>query len=63
MATQPAFNIGDKVRNHHRGCIETVVWVSKGASNRSDQLIATEYNDYANPYSSASTFSGALVSV
>lgn len=51
------FKVGDKVRHLHRDSFETVSWVSKGATSRSDQLIATEYNDYANPYSSASTYS------
>lgn len=56
------FCVGDKVRNFNRDVIETVSWVSKGATRRDDQLIATEYNDYANPYSSALSYSSVLVS-
>ena len=53
------FEIGETVVRRYDQRQLTVLWVSKGASDRADQLIATEENDYCNPYSSASTFTRA----
>ena len=42
------FNVGDRVRHGYDGRVLTVLWTSKGAIERQDQLIATEYNGYCN---------------
>ena len=50
------FQIGDKVVSKYDGSAGTVLWVSKGFTDRRDQLIATERNGYSHAYSDASTF-------
>lgn len=51
------FKVGDKVvRKDKPGTVLTVSWVCKGDYDRSEQIIATEYNDYSHPSSPASIY-------
>jgi hypothetical protein len=59
---RPPFKVGDRVRSlYELDCgqdrVYTVSWISKGTpNNRRDQLIATEYNGYCNPASTAACY-------
>lgn len=51
------FQVGDLVKFRTGDeAVYIVSWISKGATTRDDQLIATERNGYCNPTSWASVY-------